>query len=213
MKNAMNWKKWKVGLVIALLSGVFAGCAGLVGSMDWKAFVAVVCASIATNLGNYLRQHPIESIQEETKARTRAGSFFALLLVPLLICGCRSLEQTAYVATGATVATVDAAMQAWGDYVAEGHATPEQEAAVKLAYERYQKALRAEQIAVKVYRANKDKLNLKAALNALAEARDGLLQVLPGYWKKSAGGFIWTEHMGLAGARPSMKGVYATTSH
>lgn len=68
----MNWKKWKIGLVIAILCGVFSAGAGLVAGMQWQAFVAVLCASLLTHLLTFLKNHPIENI-EDTQHLKRAG--------------------------------------------------------------------------------------------------------------------------------------------
>lgn len=65
-----------------------------------------------------------------------------LLLCSILAIGsgtaCRSPEQTAYRTIGTVAVTVDAAMNTWGDYVRVGYSTSDQEAKVRLNYERYQ---------------------------------------------------------------------------
>ncbi len=60
----MNWKKWKIGLLVAFGCGLLTAGAGLSGAMNWKSFVAVLCASLITNLGNFLKQHPIEDVKD-----------------------------------------------------------------------------------------------------------------------------------------------------
>ena len=60
----MNRKKWNLGFRVALLFAVLTAGAGLTGSMDWKAFVAVFCASAGLNLTAYLMKHPIEDIKD-----------------------------------------------------------------------------------------------------------------------------------------------------
>ncbi len=59
-----TWRKWKVGLLISLVFGLLGACSGLTGSMDWRAFVAVLAVSTSTHLGAYLTNHPIEKIEE-----------------------------------------------------------------------------------------------------------------------------------------------------
>lgn len=60
----MNWKKWKIGLVIATLTSLFvAGSTALVGG-NWRVFLAAFCAALITNWGAYLKQHPIENIED-----------------------------------------------------------------------------------------------------------------------------------------------------
>lgn len=60
----MNWRKWRAGLLIAFFCSLLSAGAGLADSMSWKSFVAVFCASMLTNLGNYLKTHPIEEISD-----------------------------------------------------------------------------------------------------------------------------------------------------
>lgn len=64
MKPQFNWKKWKVGLCIAVFMALFNAGSGLVGDMGWKSFVAVLCSALVTNLGNFLYKHPIEEIED-----------------------------------------------------------------------------------------------------------------------------------------------------
>ena len=61
----MNWKKWKLGLGIAVVCGLLNAGASLVDGMHWKAFVAVLCTSLLTNGLTFLKDHPIETIKED----------------------------------------------------------------------------------------------------------------------------------------------------
>lgn len=63
----MNWKKWRIGLVIAIFCGVLTAGAGLMDSMSWKSFTAVLCTALLTNLLNFLRQHPVEAVVDSTQ--------------------------------------------------------------------------------------------------------------------------------------------------
>lgn len=62
----MNARKWKVGIFIAVLFGLLSAGAGLAAGMQWQAFIAVLCTSLATHLGAYLMKHPLESVEFET---------------------------------------------------------------------------------------------------------------------------------------------------
>lgn len=55
--------------------------------------------------------------------------------------GCSTANKAAYVTTSTAVVTVDAAMTAWGHYVAVNHPGPESEQKVKTAFETYQRAV------------------------------------------------------------------------
>jgi len=60
----MNWRAWKLGLVISLgLSALVAG-AGLADGMTWHQFVAVFSAAALTHMGAFLKDHPVESIKD-----------------------------------------------------------------------------------------------------------------------------------------------------
>lgn len=67
----------------------------------------------------------------------------AIMLLP----GCQTQNAAGRI-LASTVQTVDAAMQAWGTYVALGHAKPGEEETVRLAYAQYQSA---EAIAERAY--------------------------------------------------------------
>jgi hypothetical protein len=67
----MNWRAWRLGFLIAVFCGLLTAGAGLAGTMDWKSFIAVLCTSMITNLGNFLKQHPVESISFETSTLKR----------------------------------------------------------------------------------------------------------------------------------------------
>jgi hypothetical protein len=78
--------------------------------------------------------------------------------VPLLLCaallaatGCASAPKQGYRALAITGASATQAMHAWRDYVNAGHATPDQVAAVKLAYIRYQAAYHVAVDALAIY--------------------------------------------------------------
>jgi hypothetical protein len=64
-----------------------------------------------------------------------------LLLVALLAAGCGTAQRNAYRTAYTTAVSVDAAMSAWGDYVAEFHPPASEEAKVKAAYERYRASM------------------------------------------------------------------------
>ena len=63
----MSWKKWKIGVVVALVMSAFGAGAGLVAGMKLQAFVAVFCANCITHFAAFLKDHPIESIQDNAK--------------------------------------------------------------------------------------------------------------------------------------------------
>ena len=64
----MNWKRWKRGLLIATVTGlVTALTVGvIVPTMTWKEACLVLVGSIAKDVLLYLKQHPVESVEETT---------------------------------------------------------------------------------------------------------------------------------------------------
>lgn len=100
----------------------------------------------------------------------------------LLVCfGCETnnLEQTAYKTVGAVTITVDASMNAFGDYVRAGQATAEQQATVKTTYERYQQIMKSTHRAVIAYKvAPEDATQLDAALRAFEIAGGELISLI-----------------------------------
>jgi hypothetical protein len=70
------------------------------------------------------------------------------LSAALLCAGCKSPEVAAYRTVGGVAATVDAAMNAWGDWVRAGKATADDETRVRSAYIKYQNAMQVAKAAV-----------------------------------------------------------------
>lgn len=85
---AMTWKKWRIGFFIAILFGLLNAGAGLLGDMGWKSFVAVLCASLLTNLSSYLMKHPVESVSDEPPIRPPGTWLFMLGVLCLGLMGC-----------------------------------------------------------------------------------------------------------------------------
>lgn len=63
----MNWKRWKIGAVIALVLSAMVAGAGLAEGMTWRQFVAVFCAAAVTHFGAFLKDHPPEQIEFDSK--------------------------------------------------------------------------------------------------------------------------------------------------
>ena len=61
----MAWRKWRIGLVIALLFGLLTAGSGLAGKMDMRSFIAVLCTALLTNLGSFLKTHPVDALPDE----------------------------------------------------------------------------------------------------------------------------------------------------
>jgi hypothetical protein len=58
----MNWKAWKTGLLVSLLSGVFNGLIGLAIDLTWKQIGIMMLVSVGKDGLLWLKNHPIESV-------------------------------------------------------------------------------------------------------------------------------------------------------
>ena len=108
-------------------------------------------------------------------------SLIAALLI--LAAGCATPEQTAYKSIGVIANTVDVAMLTYGDFYRAGLIDTEEAAAVKKAYEHYQRTMRVARVSVQTAKAAPDgQLRLNTALQAV-EAASAELVILIQYLK------------------------------
>lgn len=61
-----SWKRWKMGLCVSCLTGFFTGLAGLAAGITWKQFLIIVAVCIGKDAGLFLKQHPVDSIEDTT---------------------------------------------------------------------------------------------------------------------------------------------------
>lgn len=66
----MNWRKWILGCAVSLFLSLVVAGTGYEAGMSWKAFVAVLCTSIATHFGAYLTEHPVEKIEFDQESKS-----------------------------------------------------------------------------------------------------------------------------------------------
>ena len=69
----MNWKRWKLGFVVAAVTGLCTALAVgvIVPTMTWKEGVLVCLASIAKDVLLFLKQHPADEISFDTQQITK----------------------------------------------------------------------------------------------------------------------------------------------
>jgi len=60
----MNWKKWKMGLLISMLSGLFTGIVGLAMELTWQQTLMFVAMAVAKDGQLYLAKHPVENLSD-----------------------------------------------------------------------------------------------------------------------------------------------------
>lgn len=110
----------------------------------------------------------------------------AFIAAPVLT-GCSTPEQTAYRSIGSIAATVDGAMQGWGEWVRAGRATDGQQAQVRKAYGEYQAVMRVARVAAmaaKDYPAGE--ASYTAAIAAVSASADDLVSLLDSFGVLSA---------------------------
>ena len=60
--NNMNWKRWKFGLFVAALTGLFTGVMGGLAGAPLKAVLTTIAVCIAKDCLLFLQQHPADSV-------------------------------------------------------------------------------------------------------------------------------------------------------
>lgn len=63
----MSFKRWKMGLFIALLSGVFTGLIGLGVGMTWKQILILMAINVGKDGLLFLQQNPAAKIDFDTQ--------------------------------------------------------------------------------------------------------------------------------------------------
>jgi hypothetical protein len=104
-----------------------------------------------------------------------------LALVAMLtfgLLGCATFETNAGKTLVTITSTVDKAMQGWAVWVSLGKATPQQQATVKSAYEKYQIAELAAEHAYASLVANKDKTAWTQAAALLTATQSDILAII-----------------------------------
>ena len=101
-----------------------------------------------------------------------------MLALLALSVACASLETNAYKVIGTTAVTVDAAMNVWGDFVRAGKASLDDQAVVRGAYEKYQKAMATTKVVVATYQTSQDKNALNLALDILDATKNDLIDAI-----------------------------------
>lgn len=62
----MTLTKWKLGLRVSLLYGLFSAFSGAAADLNWKQFLWVVAGAIAVRGAEYILKNPIENVDDTT---------------------------------------------------------------------------------------------------------------------------------------------------
>jgi hypothetical protein len=71
----MNFKRWRIGLVVACLSGLFGAVTTLGIATDiggWKQFALILAIGMAKDGLLFLTRHPVESLTSDTDILRKA---------------------------------------------------------------------------------------------------------------------------------------------
>ncbi len=95
----MSWRRWKLGLCIGLIMGLFDG--GLVAFVNpiigWKPLLFLILYFICKDGLNFLTKHPLETITSDTEIMKKPNGGAQTLLAVLgfaLLTGCASYTTT-----------------------------------------------------------------------------------------------------------------------
>jgi hypothetical protein len=67
----MNWKKWKMGLLVAIIAGIFQGLAGLAIGITLKQAGMLFALNVGASGALYLKDHPFDSVSFDTTHITK----------------------------------------------------------------------------------------------------------------------------------------------
>jgi len=59
-----TWKKWRVGLWLAIGIAILTAGAGVASDMSWRQFVALVCSCLLSGIVSYLAKSPLEDVED-----------------------------------------------------------------------------------------------------------------------------------------------------
>lgn len=109
----------------------------------------------------------------------------AIVSLPLVHTGCGTPAAKTTQVAGSVTITVDAAMQAWGEFVRAGKATVDQRVQVRAAYQKYQASmLIAEKVAVSVLTAPEQQSAYITALNTASQVSIELIALVETFTRK-----------------------------
>lgn len=191
----MNWRKWKIGLLVSFLTGLCSGALALAADLGWRAIVFVFVTNIAKDCLLFLKSHPSDQISFDTARLQKSpavptsqpsGGVTSALVIglasALLFAGCAT-QNTSGRLLVSTAQTVDAAMKGWAYYAAVANVPKERVAAVGRAYDRYQLAMSAAEQSYIVAVKSGDTNAFTLASNALRAAQTDLLALIQTFSK------------------------------
>lgn len=93
----MSWNRWKLGLVVAIITGFFSG--GVVAFVDpdmpLKKLAFIVAYFICQNALLFLKDHPVDRISDGTEVFKKTTMLFACGILGASLMGCQPLQVNA----------------------------------------------------------------------------------------------------------------------
>jgi hypothetical protein len=178
----MNTNQWTnlISTLLQALSG-FAVAQGYLSKSEEETMLALGSSLVVFFVSHFIH----DDTTPPTPSKT--ALLLALLLPALIFTGCASAPANAYKAEGSAQITIDAAMTAWGDYVAANHPSAAVELQVRSAFEKYQQAellaidITAAYSSVALTNAPQATKNLTVASQNVANALSDLVALLQSF--------------------------------
>ena len=60
-----TWKKWRVGLWLAIGIALLTAGAGIASDMTARQFVALLCSCLLSGIVSYLAKSPLEDVEDD----------------------------------------------------------------------------------------------------------------------------------------------------
>ena len=68
---SFSWRRWKLGFWVALVLSLLVAGSTYAAGGNLKAVIGAFCASMLTNFGAFLTNHPVDQVSFDTEQITR----------------------------------------------------------------------------------------------------------------------------------------------
>jgi hypothetical protein len=68
---SMSWRRWKRGLLVAMLTGCMTGIISLAIGTSWEQALILLAVSVAKDTLLWLKTHPVENLGPDTNILTK----------------------------------------------------------------------------------------------------------------------------------------------
>lgn len=88
----MNWKRWKIGLLVAAITGGLTGFIGLAVGVTWRQALFLVGSCVAKDMLLFLKDHPADAVTDTAAVAKSVVSGLLLLAGVYAWNGCATLD-------------------------------------------------------------------------------------------------------------------------